>query len=485
MCILLRITDSLKEFWQNHPALLAGISLLIGVGVALFDLSLWTATFFALYLVCLRKWAALSLLVLGGIYAHTSFTPPTTPLVCTARFSIATLQVHQTPFQKNLQYQGTLYLKNGRFPCKIVHPKKADRPSAARDYLVKGTLLAQEDFSFVFKAKQWQPIEGSWSLAELRFQAKDKVREFLANRLQKPKTASFLSALATGDGIDRQIAYEFGRLGIQHLLAISGFHFGVLMASLSFFLGFFLPPRWKWGALLVCMTLYFVFIGGTPAVQRAWIATTLFILGKLTKRRIISLNILGAALLIELLWNPLNAANLGFQFSFGSCFGILLLYRPILQGLSRFFPKRKAEAALTLSLPAQIVHLVNSSLKRSLSLTLAVNIAILPILFYHFGKFPLLSLLYNLFFPPLVGMALIGLIGAALFFCLSGSGVLFHWVGTFCDQLLDLAAYPPLFLDRAIYYKSFPYQGFGVYFFGLLLINLLNHAQQPQNHDHN
>ncbi len=39
-------------------------------------------------------------------------------------------------------------------------------------------------------------------------------------------------------------------------------------------------------------------------------------------------------------------------------------------------------------------------------LTFAVNAAILPILLVHFHLFPLLSLLYNLFFPLAVGIAL-------------------------------------------------------------------------------
>ena len=187
-------------------------------------------------------------------------------------------------------------------------------------------------------------------------------------------------------------------------------------------------------------------------------------------------------MLIELLINPLAAANLGFQFSFGSCFGILLLYHPIEEQFRRILPKRQAEDAFCLSLPAQIAYLITSSLRRSMSLTSAVNIAILPILLFHFGKFPLLSLLYNLFFPPLVGLALLGLLSAFVLYFFSGSTLLFHWLDGFCAQLLDLASYPPLFLERSLYFQNFPYHAIPLYFFALLTLVL--RLRLPGSHSH-
>jgi competence protein ComEC len=198
----------------------------------------------------------------------------------------------------------------------------------------------------------------------------------------------------------------------------------------------------------------------------------LFLLAKITHRRAIPLNILAAAMLIELLYNPLAAMNLGFQFSFGSCFGIFLLYKPIEKQLTHLLPKRGATEALSLSFPAQIAYLISSSLRRSLSLTLAVNGVILPILLFHFGKFPLLSLLYNLFFPPLVALTLVGLIGATMVYFLMGSTIFFQGVDWLCAQLLDLAAYPPLFLDRAIYCRGIPYAAIPLYFLVIFFLAL-------------
>ncbi len=466
-------------FWQAHPALLPAFSLLLSIATFLFHLHLGFILLFFIYIVWLRKWASLTLLVVGALYAYLSHTPLITPLECTARFSIASLQEHQTPFHKNLIYTGTLYLAGSSLPCKIAHPRSATRPTATQDYYVTGTLFTQDSFGYLFKPKKWVPIEHTWSLAELRFQVKSDVRKFLHAQLSRPKTAIFLSSLATGDSSDRQIIYEFGRLGLQHLLAISGFHFGILMACVTYLFRFFLPAPWKWVLLLIFMTAYFLFIGTSPAVQRSWIAATLFLLAKITHRRALPLNILAAAMLIELLYNPLALANLGFQFSFGSCFGILILYRPIEAQLTRLLPKRRASEARCLSLLEQIAYLISSSLRRSLSLTLAVNIVILPILLFHFGKFPLLSLFYNLFFPPLVALTLVGLIGATTIYFLTGTNVFFHGVDWLCAQLLDLAAYPPLFLDRAIYCKGIPYAAIPLYFIAIFAFVLYRKTRLP------
>ena len=131
---------------------------------------------------------------------------------------------------------------------------KKERPGASQDYVVEGVLHQRGPFDYVFKPKTWEPVPGSWSLAEFRYETRQAFALVLHSKLHRPRTASFLYSLVSGEVKDRQLRYEFGRLGLQHILAISGFHFGLLMASFSAGLGLFLSRHWKWGLMLVCAT---------------------------------------------------------------------------------------------------------------------------------------------------------------------------------------------------------------------------------------
>jgi competence protein ComEC len=464
-------------FWEEHPALLLALSFLGGVGAALFGVPIWVSALWVLYLGVCRKWASVGVWVIAALYAwslYGSLPVLEEPLACRARFSIAGIHSHQSPFHRGILYRGTLYLDGHSFPCSMGVKGGKLRPKATSDYWVEGMLEQRGPFDYVFKPKAWTAVPYSWSLGEFRYKTKERLRAFLETRLKGPRTASFLYSLVSGDVEDRLLRYEFGRLGLQHILAISGFHFGVLMASFSVGLGLFLSRQWKWSLMLVCASLYFVFVGSSPAVERAWIGASLFLVSKLIRKTPNAINLLGSALLIELILHPLVAANLGFQLSFASCFGILLFSKAFEEVLQWAFPKRSLAISSKLALPAKCIYLASSWLRKSLGLTLSVNAAILPLLFYHFGRFPPLSLLYNLFYPFLVSLALLGLVIALLGFLLLGplSAPLFGALDWWAKELLALVAYPPLVLDRCLYLKEVPAGAVLAYLFGFLMVGI-------------
>lgn len=302
-----------------------------------------------------------------------------------------------------------LYIDGAKIPCSI-HTKMENRPLANCDYIVSGALKQRGVFEYGFKAKQWLPLNKGFSLAEIRYRTKERLRRFLEVKLTSPRTASLLGSLLTGDVEDRSLRYEFSRVGLQHVLAISGFHFGLLTAFCSFFLSLFLPNRWKLIALLICVNGYFLFVGSSPAVQRSWLTASLYLFGKLIGRHTTGINLLGTSLCVETIADPLVTSNIGFQLSFLSCFGILLFYPLFERRIQSALPKRNLTQTDHLTFIAKHGHLVSTFLRRALSLTLAVNLAIFPLLLYHFHQFPLLSLLYNLFFPFFLSLALFALL---------------------------------------------------------------------------
>lgn len=460
------------KFWEKYPALLFGLSLLVGTSSFLFWAFPWNWIWpflWSSYLISLRKWAPLLLVISGLFYSWCLYGQ--TPRGETGYFSIHSLQPHESPFAKGLIYKGGLYVDGQRVPCAVHQPFSENHPKASCDYLLRGILKQRGPYDYLFRAKEWIPIEKTWSLAEFRFQMKERFRAFLEQNLQRPRVASFLGSLLTGDVEDRSLRYEFGKLGLQHILGVSGFHFAILILFCSFFLRLFLPPSGKILVLLVLINAYFLFVGDQPAVQRGWLMALFYLFGKLIHRQSSGLNLLGAALLIEVFLDPLVSAHLGFQFSFLSCIGIFL-FRPLFTPLTYYlFPKHSPDR---LSRSAQHGYLLTAFLREALSIDLAVNAAIFPLILYHFHSFPLLSSLYNLFFPFLVSAALFSLLLSLLtHLILPPLAIpLFYLTDLFTAQLLDLTAYPPLFLDFSIRVHSFPAWAIPLYLFGLFCLSL-------------
>ncbi len=417
----------------------------------------------------LHRWTQL-ILILGGIFYSYSIDADI-PSVEKGYFSISSLKTHQSPFEKTLLYKGELYAKGRKVPCTTHSSYSQEHPKANVDYILLGKLNKRGPYNYTFKAEEWIPVEKTWKAAELRFQLKERFKQFLNQKLKHPKTASLLGSLITGDVEDRSLRYEFGRLGLQHILAISGFHFAILISFCSFFLSLFLNNKWKNIALIFLINSYFLFVGAVPAVQRSWLTALFYLTGKLIGRHSSGLNLLGVSLLIEVLFDPLVSAQIGFQLSFLSCAGILLfepLFKPWTKAL---FP---AHDPFKLSRLDQHGYLLASFLRGALTLALSVNGALLPLILYHFHSFPLLSFVYNLFFPLLLSSALFMLLLSLVCYLLFPplAILLFQMTDFMTLQLLDIVSYPPLPLDYALRTDSLPAWIIPPYIFTLFCLSI-------------
>lgn len=449
-------------FWQHHPALLYAITLLIAVFSSLFceGIAQWIYPgLWIAYLAIQKKpWMVL---LFAAMACYCRLQCPFAPAEGegAALFRVDALRPHQSPFHKGWVYQGVATLESGSFPCLIyTHGARPPYP-ADRGYCLFGKYRRSDRFSLIFKPKQWKEVPGKASFAQERATLKMRYKRFLQTTCSShPRAAAFLASLSVGETEDRLLQYEYNRLGLQHILAISGFHFGILIFFLSSALSCFFPQKGVRIALLAAVNVYFFFIGSLPGVQRAWIMASLYLIAKLLHRNTSALNLLGCALFLELLMDPPIAADIGFQLSFASCLGILLLHPLIEKKLLFLFPSRQKKDRLSLSLLEKIIYLLSSFLRSSLSLTLAVNSAILPILLVHFHSFPLLSLFYNLFYPFCVSLILSCLLAglASFLLCPMAGAALLQATAYGADRLLDIAAYPPLSLDYLIVAPHFP-----------------------------
>jgi len=141
------------------------------------------------------------------------------------------------------------------------------------------------------------------------------------------REASFLKAIILGQRADmsRESQDQFRRLGIFHILSVSGFH----MAAIAFFLYFLgriflLSPRYSIFLILIGLFLYFSLSGGRPPAFRAFIMALALCVGKLIGRGTNGLNSLCLASLTALIICPFDILYPSFQLSYTVVLGLIL-----------------------------------------------------------------------------------------------------------------------------------------------------------------
>ncbi|MGH0034758.1 MAG: DNA internalization-related competence protein ComEC/Rec2 [Myxococcota bacterium] len=186
---------------------------------------------------------------------------------------------------------------------------------------------------------------------------------------------ALLAALALGEGrgvadADRRAA---ARLGIAHLLAVSGLHVALVIGGvyalarrLLVRAGDWAHARdvraFAWAVALSAAAAYAWLAGGRPPVVRAWVLAALAVGGLWVGRRRGAAEALAVAALAVLAWEPATLFELGPQLSFAAA-GALLTARP-----PRAWPARPWLAG---------------ALRDSLSTTALAVIATAPILAAH------------------------------------------------------------------------------------------------------
>lgn len=287
-------------------------------------------------------------------------------------------------------------------------------------------------------------IEKKHNLVELRYLYKNQFNHFLHQHIQDYWIYTFLSALLTGDMNENLLKYAFGKTGLQHVMAISGSHFILLALFFSFFLNFFFRPNLKNTILIILMNLYFLFVGPTPSVERAYIMIQIALFCEIYQKKYFALQGLGISLILLLIYSPLNLCDLGFQLSYLSTFALLLFFPSFKERFSR---ERSNNASQQMEMRKKTWPGLKIS-QESLALMCAVNLLLIPVLLYLFHKFSLFSLVYNLFIPFLVGvLMLICLFILSLDFIIPFLAIVLDPILEFLSKLfLTLIFYPcPLF----------------------------------------
>lgn len=171
---------------------------------------------------------------------------------------------------------------------------------------------------------------------------------------------ALFSALTTGDKsrLSKELKSLYTETGTRHLLALSGMHLGILTFLFMLIIRHLLRVRWLSvvGTILTILMIwaYVLFAGLPTSLCRAALMYTLMISGNLLGRSGFSINSLCCAAFVMLCANPLYLYDVGFQLSYLSMLGILVVC-PKLQGkLPKWRPARWVAGSILVSLSAQL-----------------------------------------------------------------------------------------------------------------------------------
>jgi competence protein ComEC len=229
--------------------------------------------------------------------------------------------------------------------------------------------------------------------------------------------------------------------GLTHLLAISGLHVSAVIAAGYFvalrLLALFAPIALRWRVPLVAAAVgasagigYTLLTGAQVPTVRACIAA-LLVLGALALgREALSLRMIAVAAIAVLLIWPESIIGPSFQMSFAAVLAIVSLHRS--GPVERFLAPR--EETWWQRSGRQVTMLFVTGL--------VIELALMPIVMFHFHRAGLYGALANVVAIPLVTFIAMPLIAVALALDVIGLGAPVWWcVGAALDGLLAIARF--------------------------------------------
>lgn len=275
-----------------------------------------------------------------------------------------------------------------------------------------------------------------WGLSAVQRSLSAHVREQLGG---SPGTIA--AAFASGDrGAIAEADEEAMRdAGLTHLLSISGLHVSAVIAA-AYLIALKLMALWPWLALRVRLPVaaagvaalagigYTLLTGAEVPTVRSCVGAMLVLLALALGREPLSLRMVAvAAAFVLLLW-PESLVGPSFQMSFAAVLAIVALHG---SGPVRAFLAPREEGWLAWFGRRTGMLLITG---------LVIEIALMPIVLFHFHRAGVYGAFANVFAIPLVTFVSMPLIALALLFDAVGAGAPLWWlVGKSLDLLLGIA----------------------------------------------
>ncbi|ESU30594.1 hypothetical protein G3A_20945 [Bacillus sp. 17376] len=303
-------------------------------------------------------------------------------------------------------------------------PSPARNPNAFnyKDYLQRNDIFWIFDVDKLSLETCYQQSDGILiALKAFRHNEIARIKDTLPE-----ETSALAAALVFGERnlFNTETERSYQKIGIVHLLAISGLHVGLLTGMIYYICIRLGLTKEKTGILLMAsLPVYAVITGLAPPVVRAAVMLIMLIGSRRLSLRMTPLDAVSAAFMLMALIQPSIIFDTGFQLSFAVSFSLVISAPVILKDF-------------------------NSFLKQTAAASFIAQISSLPVILASFYEFSAISIFANLLFVPLFSFVLLPLllisylilllIGALPYFYLYFLENLVHHVNLIAMKLSDL-----------------------------------------------
>ncbi len=261
---------------------------------------------------------------------------------------------------------------------------------------------------------------------------RNKIKTVIENNTT-PNEGAIIKALTIGDRslISNKLNENYRTSGLAHVLSISGMHMSIIALLVFWLVRLLLLPIGygqydfrKFAAIIsISVTfLYFLISGQTISCIRAFIMTTLVLLGILLNRRAITLRLWAFALIVVVLLTPNAVLNPGFLMSFSATLGLISYYEKKSPQIHDWLNKSN----LISKILAYILGIVITDL--------VASIMTLPYTMYYFNQISVYTTLGNMLAGPIIAFWVMPML---LLFLITLPLNIYH--------------YPLLFLEKGVY----------------------------------
>ncbi len=225
------------------------------------------------------------------------------------------------------------------------------------------------------------------------------------------------------DKMSDELYSQFKACGVTHITAVSGMHISSFCTMLLSLLNLKLKRRKAAALTVIPMALTVMLAGLTASAVRAGIMCGILLMSEVLLKKGDSLNSLGIAVTVMLVFNPFNICNLSFQLSCSAAAGVILISPYALRSAERAAAKIKRESI------AGIVTAVIMTFLQSVGAVVCT----LPFQILEFGYISLIS--------PIASVFICSAAVCAMGVCIVG--VIFYYL-----PLLDYLAVTVFFVAR-------------------------------------